>query len=99
MLLNMSKYFFDNLLAADSLDATTANEKFFSAYKIFIQHSSNEELFENFGPLKLHWHFLQVIKVLFDGQTRAHSAQITLRKIFRPVYERIGISALRKKLT
>ena len=36
MLLNMSRYFFDNILAADSLDATRANEKFFGAFKIFI---------------------------------------------------------------
>ena len=67
MLLNMSRYFFDNLLAADSLDATTANEKFFSAFKIFIQNSSTAELFESVEPLRLHWHFLQVIKVLFEG--------------------------------
>lgn len=67
MLLNMSRYFFDNLLAADSLDATTANEKFFSAFKIFIMNTSMMELFENVEPLKLHWHFLSVIKVLFDG--------------------------------
>ena len=67
MLLNMSRYFFDNLLAADSLDATTANEKFFSAFKIFIQNTRIDDLFENIEPLKLHWHFLSVIKVLFDG--------------------------------
>ena len=51
------------------------------------------------APLQLHWHFLQVIKVLFDGQTRSHLAQLTLKKIFKPVYERVGISALRKQLT
>lgn len=67
MLLNMSRYFFDNILAADSLDATTANEKFFAAFKIFIQNTSIIELFENVDPLKVHWHFLQVIKVLFCG--------------------------------
>ena len=36
MLLNMSRYFFDNLLTGDSLDATLMNEKFFGAFKIFI---------------------------------------------------------------
>ena len=36
MLLNMSRYFFDDLLAADSLDPTIANEKFFAAFKIFV---------------------------------------------------------------
>lgn len=36
MLLNMSQYFFDDILAADSLDPILANEKFFAAYKVFI---------------------------------------------------------------
>ena len=36
MLLNMSRYFFDNILAADSLNPNIANEKFFTAFKIFI---------------------------------------------------------------
>ena len=36
MLLNMSRYFFDNLLASDSVDPSVASEKFSAAFKIFI---------------------------------------------------------------
>ena len=40
-----------------------------------------------------------MIKVLYEGQTRNWQCNETLRKIFQPVYERIGVSALRKELT
>ena len=99
MLLNMSRYFFDNILAADSLNPNIANEKFFTAFKIFVQNCTTEELCASAAPLKLHWHFAQVIKVLYEGQTRNWQCNETLRKIFQPVYERIGVSALRKQLT
>ena len=36
MLLNMSRYFFDDILAADSKDPILANEKFFAAFKVFV---------------------------------------------------------------
>ena len=39
-----------------------------------------------------------MIKALFEGQTRNPEAFHTMRTIFKPVYARLGISALYRKL-
>lgn len=68
MLLNMSRYFFDNLFAAETLDPVIAYEKFLVAFKVFIEHLRVDELFENHSHNKcLQWNFSQVIKTLFEG--------------------------------
>ncbi len=58
LLLNMSRYFYDDLLAADSYDRKLSNQNFFAACKIFIQTSKKNELFEQESPVKMSWNFL-----------------------------------------
>lgn len=90
LLLNISRYYLDNILAADSLDQNLATEKFFATIKIFIQNTRKEDLFRSRSPLQIHWHFLQVLKVLYEGQARSAPSLTSLRKIFKPVYHSIG---------
>ena len=60
LLLNMSRYYFDDLLSANSLNSIIAHESFLAAFKVFIDHSPAEELFDEMLVDELHvqWNFL-----------------------------------------
>lgn len=64
-----------------------------------VKHTEREDLFEKTTPAKLHWNFLVVLKVLFEGQARKAQAVDTLKKIVKPVYELVEVHQLRKELT
>ena len=52
MLLNMSRYFYDDLLSSEGQASFVANEKLFGAVKVFISNSAAcNELFESKTPL------------------------------------------------
>ena len=88
LLLNMSRYFYDDILAADSQAEFIASDKFLGALTIFIRETSSlNQLFDRkSSTLSINWGFLQVLKVLFEGQARQQQSVLTLKKIFEPVY-------------
>lgn len=103
--MNLSRYNFQHLIMQEHEDPSDANRKFLSAFILFIENTKVEDLFciqnSDFGyekMLELKWNFQQVIKILFEGQTRNAEAFHTLRTIFKPVYSKLGLSSLLKKL-
>ena len=84
----MSRYFYDDILAADSQAELIASDKFLGALTIFIRESSSlNQLFDRKSPISsINWGFLQVLKVLYEGQARQQQSVLTLKKIFEPVY-------------
>lgn len=59
MLLNMSRYFYDDILSSDGQASFVASEKLFGAIKVFVHYSAaNKELFESTDPPRLTWSFL-----------------------------------------
>ena len=100
LLLNMSRYFYDDILAADSQAEFIASDKFLGAITIFIRETSSlNQLFDRKSPNSaINWGFLQVLKVLFEGQARQQQSVLALKKIFEPVYSQSDISVLRNKL-
>lgn len=59
LLLNMSRYFFDDILAANNHSDAVASENFFGALEIFVKGAANlNELFASGDHVQLHWPFL-----------------------------------------
>ena len=67
LLLNMSRYLFDDLLSAENCDQVRTNKSFLGAFKVFFQYMTKNELIESSAPLRMQWNFLQVMKVLYEG--------------------------------
>ena len=99
LLVNLSCYVFQNQHAIDS--ELEGNSRFYSAFKVFTQseefkNSINNE--EGKQRVVINESQLQVVKLLFEGQSRKLQSHKYLRKIFTPVLSKVQISRVKRRM-